>query len=128
MWLGTLSAQNFSYGYLVEFTDKANSIYNTEKPLEFLSQRAIDRRQRQNIEITEQDFPVNKTYIDSLLNFNAVLHVTSRWFNSAVFYTSNDSFLIETQSCSFIKQISLVFRPAPSKPVVLHQTPNRPDE
>jgi hypothetical protein len=110
MWLGTLSAQNFSYGYLVEFTDKANSIYNTEKPLEFLSQRAIDRRQRQNIEITEQDFPANKTYIDSLLNFNAVLHVTSRWFNSAVFYTSKDSFAINAKTLPFVKEVTLVYR------------------
>lgn len=110
LWLGTLSAQNFSYGYLVEFTDKDNSIYSTERPLEFLSQRAIDRRQKHNIEITDQDFPVNKIYTDSLLNFDAVLHVTSRWLNSAVFYTSNDSFLIQAQTCSFVNQISLVYR------------------
>ena len=110
VFVGFASAQDFSYGYLVEFTDKQNTIYSTERPLEFLSQRAIDRRQKHSIEITEQDFPVNKTYTDSLLKYNSILHSTSRWFNSAVFYTHSNGFITDAQSCSFVKKITLVYR------------------
>jgi hypothetical protein len=110
-----LAAQNFTYGYLVEFTNKANTIYSIDRPEEFLSARAIERRVKQNIEITEQDFPVNKTYTDSLLQYNSELHVTSRWFNSAVFYTNSSVFNSDALACSFVKKVTLVFQGQPLK-------------
>lgn len=112
-----LVAQNFTYGYLVEFTNKTNTIYSADRAEEFLSARAIERRSKQNIEITEQDFPVNKTYTDSLLQYNSELHVTSRWFNSAVFYTNSSVFSSDAQACSFVKKVTLVFRGIPLKSI-----------
>ncbi len=115
-----LYAQDYSFGYLVEFTDKANTIYSVEAPEEFLSERAIVRRSKYVIEITEQDFPVNKTYTDSLLNYNSVLHVTSRWFNSAVFYTNSSTFANQALSCSFVSKVTLVFKGIPNKAAKKH--------
>ncbi|MDA3892190.1 MAG: S8 family serine peptidase [Salinivirgaceae bacterium] len=104
-----ITAQDYEYGYLVEFTDKNNASFSIDNPQEYLSERAIERRNLRNIDISEQDFPVNRSYTDSILKLNAKLHVTSRWLNSAVFLTNNDMFLIEANSCSFVKQISLVY-------------------
>ena len=76
--------------YRIEFTDKNFSSYSIEKPAEFLSQRAIERRLKQNIPVTGDDLPVSQYYIDSLqtLGFE-VLH-TSKWFNSAVIRCSGE--------------------------------------
>ncbi|MCH8319055.1 MAG: S8 family serine peptidase [Bacteroidetes bacterium] len=70
--------------YVIYFTDKNNSPYSVNKPEEFLSQRAILRRQKQNILITNRDLPVNKVYADSLNSLGANVWYTSKWFNAAV--------------------------------------------
>lgn len=109
LFAGVVNAQDYLYGYLVEFTDKANTIYSVDNPNEYLSQRAIDRRLKYNIDITEQDFPVNKNYIDSISNDSIKHHVTSRWFNSAVFYSNSEKFIDEISTISFVSKISLVY-------------------
>ncbi len=105
----SVSSQNYRYGYLLEFSDKENSSFSVDNPEEFLSQRAIDRRQKNNISISEQDFPVNSIYTDSILHLNAKLHVTSRWFNSAVFLTNDPMFVDEVQFYSFVNRVTLVY-------------------
>ncbi|MBW8051895.1 MAG: S8 family serine peptidase, partial [Cytophagales bacterium] len=70
--------------YVIYFTDKNNTPYSVNKPEEFLSQRAILRRQKQNILITNRDLPVNKVYADSLNSLGANMWYTSKWFNAAV--------------------------------------------
>lgn len=70
--------------YMVFFTDKDNSEYSTSRPEEFLSQRAIERRSKHNILITEQDFPVNRDYLKGLSNTGADVFFTSRWMNAAL--------------------------------------------
>jgi len=70
--------------YVVYFPDKAETNYSVERPLEFLSQKAIDRRVKVGFEITEEDFPVNQNYVDSLEKYNARPYYTSRWFNAAI--------------------------------------------
>lgn len=81
--------------YLVRFTNKNDNGYSVEKPEEFLSQRAIERRQRYNISITEQDLPVTQTYVDSLEALGFEIYAVSKWFNHAVIY-SKDTTLLET--------------------------------
>ena len=64
LWFGMLSAlyaQNPTC-YRIYLSDKNNSPYSIENPSEYLSQRAIDKRIRFNIPITEQDFPINPQY------------------------------------------------------------------
>ncbi|MBO4645437.1 MAG: S8 family serine peptidase [Bacteroidales bacterium] len=76
--------------YWVQFKDKAGSPYSIERPEEFLSPRAIEKRARFDIEITEQDLPVNESYIRQLLAIdpNMVLLTKSKWFNGVTVYTT----------------------------------------
>lgn len=80
--------------YVIHFKDKANSPYSVDKPLSFLSERAVLRRQKYNIPITEQDIPVNKVYTDSIKKMGLDIYAVSKWFNTAIIY-SKDSSLIE---------------------------------
>ncbi|MCK4344679.1 MAG: serine protease, partial [Bacteroidales bacterium] len=52
--------------YWIQFTDKLNSPYSLEHPADYLSDRAIDRRFKQGILITDNDIPVNPEYVYSL--------------------------------------------------------------
>mgnify|MGYP005750946281 FL=1 len=51
---------------LIYFTDKANTPYSLQQPQEFLSAKAIERRQRQNITLTARDLPVDPAYVAGL--------------------------------------------------------------
>lgn len=75
--------------YLVTFRDKTNSPYSVAKPLEFLSQRSVNRRQKQNITVKTRDLPVNPTYISEIRKTGAKIWFTSRWMNAALIQTSD---------------------------------------
>ncbi|MBI9066521.1 MAG: S8 family serine peptidase [Salinivirgaceae bacterium] len=105
----TAFSQDYSYAFLVEFTDKNQTAYSVDNPLEFLSQRAIDRREKYDIAITDNDFPVNDFYVDSLKYYSGVFHNSSKWFNSAVYYTNNSAFNEDVQNISFVQNVRLVY-------------------
>ncbi len=70
--------------YAVFFRDKAGTPYSLSNPISFLSQRALDRRNRNEIAVTEADLPVTPAYVDNLRNAGATVLFTSRWFNAAI--------------------------------------------
>jgi hypothetical protein len=113
-----ITAQDYKFGYLVEFTDKDNTQFSIDNPDKFLSERAIERRNKFNIQITSQDFPVNKTYIDSIVKLGASMHVTSRWMNSAVFYTDSVNFPEKVANISFVSNCKLVYKKDGKKSVL----------
>lgn len=70
--------------YLVLLRDKANSPYSISRPEQFLSQRAVLRRQKQNIAVLERDLPVNPVYVSQLQQAGANVWFTSRWLNAVL--------------------------------------------
>ncbi len=83
--------------YWIPFTDKGESTLMNTDPATFLSERAIRRRQVQNIRITGEDLPVSKTYTDSLSRMGLEILGTSRWLNAAIVRTT-DTLLLERLS------------------------------
>ena len=60
---------DFCYGqnyYLVTFTDKSNSPYSLSQPSEFLSERAINRRVKNGVDILPEDLPITPAYMAQL--------------------------------------------------------------
>ena len=89
--------------YQVRFTDKNNSPYSIDNPLEFLSQRAIDRRANQNIPIVENDLPVNPGYIDSIASTGVTILNVSKWMNSVTIYTTDQNALDAISAFPFVQ-------------------------
>ena len=88
--------------YLVLLRDKANSPYNLSRPDQFLSQRAILRRQKQNISVLERDLPVNPVYVTQLQQAGAKIWFSSRWMN-AVLLEATDATIAAVQKLPFVK-------------------------
>lgn len=87
MWLGCLAgvaAHAQVNRYFVYFKDKNNSPYQVQQPAAFLSPRAIERRQEQNIAITEQDLPVVPAYVSGVAATGANTYYTTRWLNGVL--------------------------------------------
>jgi serine protease AprX len=90
--------------YLILFKDKAGSPYSIEKPAEYLSAKAISRRSKQNIPLTENDFPVNPAYLTAVKQTGATVLYSSRWFNGSLIEAS-DAQLASIKALSFFKGI-----------------------
>lgn len=102
-------AQNDTIKFWIQFTDKNNSPYSINLPEEFLSERAILRRTNQNIPIQLNDIPVNKSYIDSVLNSgNFYLQNTSKWLNAITISTNDSNNVTILNNISFVNQIKNV--------------------
>lgn len=100
-----------SYAFRIKFKDK-NGTLTFSDSLQFLSQKALDRRTQQGIMLDSSDLPVVKVYIDSVVaKSNAVkLHNVSKWFNQVVIIT-NDS--LKGWSCAtlpMVEKVTLVAR------------------
>lgn len=104
LYLGSLTAQaqNGTKKYFIYFKDKNNSSYSIKKPQEFLTKRAIDRRERQNINITERDLPVNADYLTALKNTGANVWYPSKWMNGAMVAATNEQ-LTAIAALPFVK-------------------------
>jgi len=80
----TVQGQQDQYRYLIVFKDKPNSPTSLVNPNTFLSTKALERRRKLNIAITEQDSPVNPVYLDLLKTTGATILFPLKWINGAL--------------------------------------------
>lgn len=95
--------------YFIYFADKAdnNYPYSLSDPSSFLTQRAIERRTKQGIDIQESDLPVSPSYLSQLRSAGAEVFFSSRWLNGAL--VNADTSLISTlESLSFVDSIAWI--------------------
>ncbi len=90
--------------YWVELKDKNSNSFSVENPSEFLSERAIERREKHSIKITQQDLPVSISYINSVKNIGVVVKSKSKWFN-AILIECDESKISSIQNLAFVKSI-----------------------
>ena len=96
------------YKYRVTFTDKKNNEFSVKHPEAFLSQRAIERRQRQGIRISKTDLPVSRFYIDQVTAKGAKAVSTSKWNNTLLVSTEDSLFGGKLQDLPFVKEVRMV--------------------
>jgi hypothetical protein len=104
---GTLCAQLPATCYRLTFSDKANSPYSIDNPSEYLSPRALEKRARFNIAITEQDFPVNPQYVQQVQSVDSRIRVlcSCKWLNTLTIYCPDSTKLPQIQALPFVTDI-----------------------
>jgi hypothetical protein len=110
--------------HAVEFSDKKGTPYSLLKPQEYLSARALQRREVQGIEIDDFDLPISPTYIDAVLQKGVTLHGRSKWMNSLSIHCSDSSTLASIATLPFVRSVYPLgkFRPV-KKP---YKNPKKP--
>jgi len=109
----------------VFFTDKPQANTYLSNPLTMLSQRALDRRNRLNISLDNNDVPVDNNYISQITNANGInVLAKSKWLN-AVHVQGSQTNIQNLLSLSFVdkiefanKNIGIIQRPQVYEPVV----------
>ncbi len=138
LWLGISAcvyAQNPTC-YRIYLSDKNNSPYSIDNPSEYLSQRAIEKRARFNIPITEQDFPVNPQYKQQILALDADMQLlsVSKWMNTVTIYCPDSIVVPQILNLPFVDSIMAVGNyilhdlpvfQNPENPIsIVHSSPN----
>ncbi|NPA37480.1 MAG: S8 family serine peptidase [Chlorobi bacterium] len=121
---GLLSVSVYAqdYGYFVTFVDKSGTPFSVDKPEEFLSIRAVERREKQDIPVTERDLPVSPVYTDSLKNLGLTVKHTTKWFNGCIVFTSNTALMDTLEEYDFVSFVELTYIPDISGSAKLEKT------
>ena len=105
-----------TYKYRVNLKDKVGTAYSVDKPEEFLSERALARRDRQQLPVDETDLPVSQAYVKELLGTGARLVTTSKWNNTVVLEVKDTLLMDKVASMSFVTQVKKVWTQPDSIP------------
>ena len=96
--------------YRVYLSDKNNSPYSINNPTAYLSQRAIDKRIRFSIPVTEQDLPVNPQYKQQILVLDSQMRplAVSKWMNTFTVYCPDSAIVPQIENLPFVDSILAV--------------------
>jgi len=93
--------------YMVFFADKEGSVYSVDNPGAFLSDRSLERRSKNGIAVTIQDFPVNEDYLENVTATGADVYFTSRWMNGALIQATEQE-IAEVEALDEVTEVELV--------------------
>lgn len=108
-----VQAQSGPKSFWIQFTDKDNTPFSLSQPEEFLSQRSIDRRTRQQITLKANDLPVDPAYVQAVLEEGASYLTHSKWLNSVTVAIPDSTVLNDVLALPFVQD----HRPVKSKAV-----------
>ena len=93
--------------YRVYLSDKNNTPYSINNPSAYLSQRAIDKRMRFSIPITEQDLPINPQYKQQILALDSQMQplAVSKWMNTFTVYCPDSTVIPQILDLPFVDSI-----------------------
>lgn len=98
-------AKATDFYFYVQFADKNNSPYRLENPQEFLSERAIERRNFFSLSVDSTDLPVNPSYLSQVMNLGGEIHSQSRWLNGATVVMQDSALIEQVVSLPFVKWV-----------------------
>lgn len=75
------SAQQDTLKYRISLKDKAATTYSLDHPEKFLSEKAIARRQRQQLPVDSTDLPVCRRYVDAIRDKGVKIVAMGKWDN-----------------------------------------------
>ncbi len=111
-----LFSQEHAWVYFNNKPDEAEVMAN---PLHMLTQRALDRRTRQNISLDYKDVPISNDYINQVIAQNGIIvRAKSKWLNAVHVYGSEND-INALLSLSFVSTVEFA-------DVSLNSTMNRP--
>ena len=109
-------AQQDTLKYRILLRDKAATEYSLQQPEKFLSEKALERRHRQGLQVDSTDLPVCRKYVDEIVRQGVRVVVTGKWENF-VTVSCNDSTLMDrVAALPFVRSVERVWQaPRPLK-------------
>lgn len=93
--------------FLVRFKDKNATPFSLSNPSAYLSQKAIDRRNRYHIAMDSTDLPVSSAYMDSIKSIAdiTILNI-SKWLNQVSVQTTDSTAITKINRFHFVLSVT----------------------
>lgn len=102
----SLQAQRNYDIYWVQFKDKGDTPYSVFRPQDFLSPRAVERRQRFGILVDSTDLPINPRYLEPIRVKGFQIHSQSRWLNGvAIIAQASSNSANDLEQFDFVEKV-----------------------
>ena len=101
--------ENDTLKYRVVLTDKRASTYTLSNPEEFLSQKSIERRRRQHLNVDSTDLPVCSEYVEAIKAAGVKVLVQSKWQNFVTVACSDPASISRISALPFVKSVEKVW-------------------
>jgi hypothetical protein len=95
--------------YAVHYKYKPTTDYSLEHPGDFLVDKALDRRGREQIAVDSTDLPVSDQYIEQISEFVDRFIFHSKWLNASV-VTADEAAISKIEGMPFVEKVELVAR------------------
>ena len=105
-----ISISAVEYYFYVQLTDKNDTPYSLSRPAEFLSERAIERRNFFRVTVDSTDLPVNRAYLQQIEAKGFRIHNTTRWLNGATVVTTDSSSISMLENLDFVRWVEFTGR------------------
>lgn len=102
--------QDSTYMFRLLLLDKGESGFSTQEPRRFLSEKAIDRRIRQGIDIDETDLPISSAYLSMISAAGVRIVAQSKWVQTVTVRTENRADTALLLSLPFVERLQMVYR------------------
>ncbi len=98
-----------SYKFRLYLADKEGTEFSLDHPGEFLSQRAIDRRKRQNLKLDSTDLPISQQYLLAVSSTGVRIAAKSKWNNTIVIEVNDSGKIAQFAEMPFISKVKRVW-------------------
>jgi len=119
-------SQDFNYQFRLSLTDKGKTSYSVDKPEEFLSSKALERRQRQGIAIDETDLPISQEYIKAVEDVGGVVIAKSKWLKSITVHCTDSMMVDKLKELPFVSDVLFVWKGKKQGPLTPDTIPSYP--
>lgn len=99
-----------SYKFRVYLSDKGDTDYSVSNPSQFLTEKAIERKRVQNVEIDEADFPISVDYFALVEMAGAEVVSHSKWFKTLVVEVADSLKINDIKSLSIVDSVKYVWK------------------
>lgn len=101
--------------FRVYLKDKEQSEFTINNPKVFLSEKALERREKQKIAIEESDLPLSKSYTNTIEKLGFPIVAKSKWHNTVSISTKDSIDINKLGSLDFIEEIMWVGKSNPEE-------------
>lgn len=107
--------------YWIGFKDKNATPYTLQQAQDFLSQRAIDRRTRQQITVDSLDLPIPNDYVQTIDGYSGTtIKLQSKWLNGLLVILSDSLVLDNIRALPFVGDVAWIKTATNVWPYVIH--------
>ena len=97
------------YTYRIELRDKRGSGYSLDKPKQFLSPKAIERRRRLGLKVDSTDLPVSYVYMRHIASDVVRIIGTSKWNNTVLINCTDTTPMQRIRRLPCVKTATMVW-------------------